>query len=302
MNLTHLRTFLHVAQSGGFSAAADTLDISKGMVSRHIGSLEASLQCQLFYRTTRSVTLTEAGKALLDKAQQIEDLANQAQATIYHLIQEASGTLKFTAPSALGRAVCKAVLGDYTNDYPQVNVVLNFSRQINDIEFGQFDVALRVYDEMPDNVIAKDFGYVKNILVASPKWLQENLIASVQDLAEVNAIHDSHREGWNTWQLATRTGEKASIKTQSRLVCSDYGDTQLMATLGLGVANLPRYVVEDDLAQGRLIHLFPEWHSGIHHLYLVYTRQRTYPQKVVSFIERIKQWRADHGEWFLQQL
>lgn len=299
MNLTHLRTFLHVAQLGGFSAAADSLDISKGMVSRHIRSLETALQCQLFYRTTRSVTLTEAGKVLLEKAQQIEALAHQAQANIHHLIQEASGNLKFTAPSALGRIICKEVLSDYTSDYPQVNIALNFSRQINDIEFGQFDIALRIYNEMPDNVVAKDFGVVKNILVASPKWLQENPIANVGDLAEVNAIHDSHREHWNNWQLHTQTGEKAHIQTQSHLACSDYSDTQLMAQLGLGVANLPRYVVEEDLKTGELVHLLPDWYSGIHHLYLVYTQQRTYPQKVTHFIQLIKQWRDNHCEWFL---
>lgn len=297
MNLMHLRTFLHVAQLGGFTAAADQLDISKGMVSRHIQSLEEALQCQLLYRTTRSVTLTETGKELFAKAQEIERLAKQAQVNIHDLVQESSGNVKLTAPSALGRAIASEIVQHYVAEYPDVTLSLCFSREIYDVEFGQFDIALRAYDHVPDNVIAKDFGYIKSVLVASPKWLSENPIHQVTDLGHVNVINDL-KDQWNTWHLQTATDETVSIRTQSHLICSDYGDALLMAKLGFGIANLPKYVVENALRTGELIQVLPDWYNTVHRLYLTYTKQRSYPKKVTFLIDLIMQWRASHPEWF----
>ncbi|WP_299143363.1 LysR family transcriptional regulator [uncultured Vibrio sp.] len=299
MNLMHLRTFLNVAQLGGFSAAAELLDISKGMVSRHIRSLEDSLQCQLFNRTTRSVTLTEPGFELLEKAQEIEKLANQAQLNIYGLVQEAFGKVKLTAPSALGRIICKEVIRGYVEEYPKVNLSLSFSRKINDVEFGQFDIAIRAYDSLPDNLVAKELGYVKNILVASPKWVQDNPVEDVADLRQYDAINDNNQTDWNVWNLQTKSGEKETIETLSKIACSDYSDSLLMTKLGLGVANLPRYVVEEDLKNGSLVHILPEWYSSIHRLYLAYTKLRSYPKKVTGLTHLILQWRETHPEWFL---
>ena len=299
MNLMHLRTFLNVAELGGFSAAAESLSISKGMVSRHIRSLEESLQCQLFNRTTRSVTLTEPGYELLEKAQKIETLASQAQLNIYDLIQEASGKVKFTAPAALGRIISKELIRDYVAEYPKVSLSLSFSRQINDVEFGQFDIAIRAYDHLPDNLVAKELGYVKNILVASPEWIQENPVNDVTDLRNYDAINDNHKTNWNVWNLQTLAGDSETVETQSKLACSDYSDSRLMAKLGLGLANLPRYVVEEDLKNGSLIHLLPEWYTSIHHLSLVYTKQRSYPVKITSLINLVMEWREAHPEWFI---
>lgn len=298
MNLMHLQSFLKVAQLGGFSAAANELDVSKGMISRHVCSLEASLQCKLFNRTTRSVTLTESGKELLEKALQIEFIANQAQQNIHDLTQETTGTLKFTAPGELGRIICKDVIPEFVTQYPKVNLSLNFSRQIKDVEFGEFDVALRADEQVPDNLVARDFGYTKNIIVASPQWVTDNPVSNVRDLQQVNCIQDSHRSGWNKWQLLSRAGEREHIQTHSNLACADYADTRLLATLGLGVANLPRYVVEEDLKQGRLIHLFPMWSSTVHRLHLIYAKQRYYPKKIRSFTDAILRWRTAHPHWF----
>lgn len=301
MNLTHLQSFLKVAQLGGFSAAAEVLDVSKGMVSRHIGSLEESLQCKLFNRTTRRVTLTEPGKELLEKALQIESIAGQAQQNIHNLTQETTGTLKFTAPGELGRVVCKEVIQDFMTQYPKVNLSLSFSRQIKDVEFGEFDVALRAYEQVPDNLVAKNFGYAKNIIVASPQWLENNPISNVNELQNVNCIQDNYRSHWNRWELVTKDGEKMFIQTNSNLACSDYIDTRLLATLGLGVANLPRYVVEDELRQKRLVQLFPSWYSNVHRLHLIYAKQRYYPKKIRGFIDLILQWREMHPHWFEEE-
>lgn len=297
MNLAHLKTFLEVARHGGFSAAADSLDISKGMASRHIRSLEESLQCQLFHRTTRIVTLTEAGEELLDKTLKIEELVQQAQLNIHNLVQEASGNVKLTAPTALGRIICMEVIQNYAMEYPKVKLSLEFNRQINDVEFGQFDIALRIYDQIPDNVVAKDFGYVKNILVASPQWLQATPLSHIEDLHKVDVVNDLNNE-WNTWELQTDTGAREVIPTHGNVACSDYSDTLLMTKMGFGLANLPRYVVEEDLKQGALIHVLPDWYSHKHRLYLAYTKQRSYPKKVTALINRIRHWRAAHPEWF----
>jgi len=245
------------------------------------------------------VTLTEPGYELLEKAQQIETLASQAQLNIYDLVQEASGKVKFTAPTALGRIISKELIRDYVAECPKVSLSLSFSRQINDVEFGQFDIAIRAYDHLPDNLVAKELGYVKNILVASPEWIQDNPVNNVADLRNYDAINDNHKTNWNAWNLQNRAGDNEIVETQSKLACSDYSDSRLMVKLGLGVANLPRYVVEEDLKNGSLIHLLPEWYTSIHRLSLVYAKQRSYPVKITSLINLVMEWRESHPEWFI---
>ncbi|EGU44025.1 LysR family transcriptional regulator [Vibrio splendidus] len=299
MNLTHLETFLKVAQLKNFSAAAEQLDVSKGLVSRHIKSLESDLTCTLFHRTTRSVTLTEAGRELLDTAQKIEELTLKASKSIQDLLAEDRGDIRFTAPSSLGSQLCTKMLPEYKKQYPNMKIKLELTTALKDVEFGEFDVALRAHEDLPENLIAKNLGAMKNILVASPDWLTQNVIKVPEDIQNVECIQNTLNPTWNNWSLFSNGRQDVLIRSQGKYSCSSYEGIKALATAHMGLANLPLPVVEELLDSGQLVRILPEWHSLQHHFYLVYAKQRFYPKKLRDFINTLLIWRDENSRWFV---
>ena len=299
MNLSHLETFLHVANTLSFSQAADKMAVSRGLVSRHIRALEGELQCVLFHRSTRSVALTEAGTALYDTASQIENLTLKAAKNIRDLSHEGKGCIHFTAPTTLGPVLSKSLLFDFISAHPTIKVALNFTAQIKDLEFGEFDVGLRAVITPPDNLVAKPLGQMKNILVSSPQWLSRHPITSPDDLSRVECLQSTLNPEWNDWALRSTKGERALVKTQGNLSSSDYNGMAALAESGLGVAYLPLPIVETLLAEKKLLRVLPDWFGSQHNFFMLYAFQRYYPTKLKSFITAIVTWREAHPHWFL---
>lgn len=301
MNLTHLDTFLKVAKLRSFSAAAEQLNVSKGLVSRHIKALETDLNTTLLHRTTRSVSVTEAGKTLLETVLQIEGLTFKARRSIESLQKEDFGHIRFTAPSSLYQKFCSSLIPAFNADYPNVDIHLEFSTSLMDIEFGEFDVALRAHDQLPSNVIAKPVGAMINILVASPKWAEKKPINSPYGLIDVDSLQNSLNSKWNQWALVSDDGNHAVIDTKGTISSSNYDALKALAIAGMGVANLPIPIVEDSLKTGELVRILPQWHTTPHRFYLVYARQKQYPKKLTDFINIVFEWRESNAHWFSKQ-
>lgn len=299
MKLTHVETFLKVAQLQSFSAAADALNVSKGLVSRHIKSLEAALQCSLLHRTTRCVTLTEAGNELFVAAVQIEALTHKASNNIKRILQDDHGVIRFTVPKSLGCQLCKKAIPDFVHLYPNVKIDLEMTNELKDIEFGEFDIALRTHDNLPNNVIARNLGSMKNILVASPEWVSRYQITTPNDLNHVECIQNSVNKSWNHWPLFSDDQTDKVISTNGNFTCSSYEGIRALALSGLGLANLPIPLVEEYIDEGQLVRVLPQWYSVQHHFHLVYAQQQCYSQKLKCFIKTLLCWRNDNKHWFL---
>lgn len=299
MKLTHVETFLKVAQLQSFSAAADALNVSKGLVSRHIKSLEAALQCSLLHRTTRCVTLTEAGHELFVAAVEIEVLTHKASNNIKRILQDDHGVIRFTVPKSLGCQLCKKAIPDFVHHYPNVKIDLEMTNELKDIEFGEFDIALRTHDNLPNNVIARNLGSMKNILVASPEWVSRYQITTPNDLNHAECIQNSVNKSWNHWPLFSDDQTDKVISTNGNLTCSSYEGIRSLALSGLGLANLPIPLVEEYLNEGQLVRVLPQWYSVQHHFHLVYAQQQCYSQKLKCFIETLLCWRNENEHWFL---
>ncbi|PAJ73837.1 LysR family transcriptional regulator [Pseudoalteromonas sp. NBT06-2] len=299
MNIAHVETFLKVAKLKSFSAAAESLGVSKGLVSRHIKALELQLECSLLHRTTRNVSLTEAGHELFETAQQIETLMLRVSKNIKELQQEDRGHIRFTAPTSLGDKLCIDMIAGYRSRYPNVKIELDFSTDIKDVEFGDFDVALRTNNHLPDNLISKDFGLMKNVLVASPDWLNDQSIVTPADLINIECIQNSFNSNWNQLILYSNEWQKVVIPTQGKISCSNYEVIVTLAVAGDGLASLPFPIVEDLLHGGQLVRVLPMWHSSPHHFYLLYAKQRFYPKKLRDFIDAVVLWRDKNSRFFV---
>lgn len=287
--MTYLQTFLAVAEENSFTKAAEVLDVSKGLVSRHVQRLEEVLSARLFHRTTRSITLTEVGEELYSKAKQIQLLATEAELRVKDMTQEIAGDLKVTAPIELGRALCRHVIPLFRKQYPQVNLILDFSPMKKKVEFGDFDVAFRAYDELPDDVIAKDFGFIRNVLVCSESYARRNRVVAVEDIHQCNFILNSQNERWNQLELIS-SQQAFNIEVTGTLRTNTYSSILELTKQGVGIGSLPFYQVEELIESGELRHVLPEWSVKTHKLSLIYAQRRVTPKKLVTFNLAVTNW------------
>ena len=289
MNLTYLQTFLVVAEEGSFTKAAEVLDVSKGLVSRHVSNLEQTLNTKLFHRTTRRITLSEVGDELFTKAKQIQLLAAEAEIRVKDITQEFSGDLKVTAPFEFGKALCHHVIPDFTRQHPQINLILDFGPLKREIASGDFDIAFRAYETLPDDVVGKELGFIRNVLVCSKNFAEQNNVLSIKDLHHCSFILNGQNARWNQLVLVNADKEY-QIEVSGSVVSNTYSSILSLAKQDLGIACLPYYQVEEEIESGELIHLLPDWAVKTHKLSLLYAQRKITPRKLITFNQAVFKW------------
>lgn len=287
--MTYLQTFLAVAEENSFTKAAESLDVSKGLVSRHIQRLEEALNAKLLHRTTRLISLTEVGEELYLKAQQIQLLATEAEIRIKDVTEQITGDLKITAPFEFGRALCRNVIPYFLKEYPDVNLILDFGPTKKRVETGDFDIAFRAYEELPNDAVGKELGFIRNVLVCSHEYPQLNQIKTIKDLHQHAFILNGQDERWNQLELIG-SSSNYNIEVKGSLCSNTYSSILELVMQGLGIASLPYYQVEEEINKGNLIHILPEMAVKVHKISIVYAQRRVTPRKLVTFNLAVREW------------
>lgn len=299
MDITHLASFYEVVQRGSFSAAADALGVSKGMLSRHVSALESALNAQLLQRTTRRLSLTEAGRVLHQQAGEIFALAREAEEGIRALTEEDSGRLRFTCPVSTGERMVSELLARFAELCPGVQVELNFTNAMIDMSQGENDIALRAMELIPDNLVALPLGRLKDVVVASPALLaREGIPATPYELGGRSCLLQGHNPDWEQWHF--RQGEEeAHILVQGRVRANHYSTLLQLARAGMGFAKCPLMLVEASLARGELVAVLTEWQTGLHPIHVLHAQQRRVPRKIRLFKQVLAQWFAERPHYLL---
>lgn len=299
MDITHLASFYEVVQRGSFSAAADALGVSKGMLSRHVSALESALNAQLLQRTTRRLSLTEAGRVLHQQAGEIFALAREAEEGIRALTEEDSGRLRFTCPVSTGDRMVSELLARFAELCPGVQVELNFTNAMIDMSQGENDIALRAMELIPDNLVALPLGRLKDVVVASPALLaREGIPATPYELGGRSCLLQGHNLDWEQWHF--RQGEEeAHILVQGRVRANHYSTLLQLARAGMGFAKCPLMLVEASLARGELVAVLTEWQTGLHPIHVLHAQQRRVPRKIRLFKQVLAQWFAERPHYLL---
>ncbi|BBQ24538.1 LysR family transcriptional regulator [Aeromonas sp. WP2-W18-CRE-05] len=299
MDITHLASFYEVVQRGSFSAAADALGVSKGMLSRHVSALESALNAQLLQRTTRRLSLTEAGRVLHQQAGEIFALAREAEEGIRALTEEDSGRLRFTCPVSTGDRMVSELLARFAELCPGVQVELNFTNAMIDMSQGENDIALRAMELIPDNLVALSLGRLKDVVVASPALLaREGIPATPYELGGRSCLLQGHNPDWEQWHF--RQGEEeAHILVQGRVRANHYSTLLQLARAGMGFAKCPLMLVEASLARGELVAVLTEWQTGLHPIHVLHAQQRRVPRKIRLFKQVLAQWFAERPHYLL---
>ncbi|WP_324030990.1 LysR family transcriptional regulator [Aeromonas caviae] len=299
MDITHLASFYEVVQRGSFSAAADALGVSKGMLSRHVSALESALNAQLLQRTTRRLSLTEAGRVLHQQAGEIFALAREAEEGIRALTEEDSGRLRFTCPVSTGDRMVSELLARFVELCPGVQVELNFTNAMINMSQGENDIALRAMELIPDNLVALPLGRLKDVVVASPALLaREGIPATPYELGGRSCLLQGHNPDWEQWHF--RQGEEeAHILVQGRVRANHYSTLLQLARAGMGFAKCPLMLVEASLARGELVAVLTEWQTGLHPIHVLHAQQRRVPRKIRLFKQVLAQWFAERPHYLL---
>jgi DNA-binding transcriptional LysR family regulator len=251
LRLAEMRTFERVATHESLAAAARELGLSPSAVSKQIRSLEERLDVRLLHRTTRRVTLTQAGRAYYERAQKILAEVEELEHTVRGLHAEPRGTLRVSAPQDFGRLyLCEAV-GCFAAEHPHLRIEFEMTdRKVDVVEEG-FDVAVRVARQASSTLLMKRLGTCPRVLCASPEYLATyGAPAAPSALASHNCIEYVYAES-NAWRF--RNGERTQMVTATgRLRANSGWALRSLALAGQGIALLPRFLVHDDLAEGRL--------------------------------------------------
>ncbi|MBR0840826.1 LysR family transcriptional regulator [Bradyrhizobium liaoningense] len=285
-SLVSMRVFCLVAELKSFAAAAQRLRISPAMASKHVMQLEKRLGTRLLNRTSRRVSLSESGTLYFEQARQMLDSLDEVEAAVSKATVVPRGTLRLTAPVWMANSIFAGVLADYQARYPEVRLDVDLSgRLVNLVEEG-FDLALRATGAPDEALIARSITNVPFYLVAAPAFLKRaGRPATFADLSGQALLHYALYPG----ESFSFTGEHGPETVKLNPVLRSGNETLLhMAALeGMGLAFLPKWLVAEDIAAGRLEHLMPGQVIFEGKLFAVYPSRKYLSAKVRTFIDFI---------------
>lgn len=285
MDLNHVVAFVRVVESGSFTAAAKTLGLPKSSVSRSIAQLEQDLGVRLLHRTTRKLHLTDAGVAFHNRvARALLDI-DEATSAASDLQRELRGPIRLTAPVDLGVWAIAGTVARFVRKYPHVRIEVRLSGRIVDLIGESFDLAVRAGPIRDESLIARRVGSVELGLYASRKYIaRHGKPKTISDVASHDCIVLMTEGGPMPWTLTSdATKEEIVIEPRGAISSDDISFLKKSALAGGGVALLPLFLTEREVASGKLVRLLPEWRLSSSALHIVYPTARYVPQRVVVF-------------------
>lgn len=284
--LTSARVFVTVAERGSLTQAADQLEMSTAMVSRYLVALEDWLGARLLHRTTRRVTLTDAGQLALPSCRRLLDTAEDVKLIAGNLSQEPRGRLRITSALSFAEAQLAPALVEFQQRYPQVKIALSTTDQGVNLVAEQIDLAVRISNTLEPTLIARPLAICRSVLCASPRYLKENGTPQrAEDLKQHRCLVHS---------LVSATQFRFKVGTEIVEPAVDVGfSTNETAILrravlaGGGIGILPTYYVSEELHRGELVGLLPE-HAldtmGVHAVFLSRQHQPLALRLLVDFL------------------
>lgn len=248
LDIEDIRTFVEVADTGGISAAARRLGVSKSIVSRRLLRLEAALGAQLVARTTRGAALTDAGVTFRDHAAKVSAEIELAREAVFPA-GELRGRLRVAVPLTFGPTHFAPVIAEMARRHPSLHIHASYSDRFVDLITEGFDCAIRVGYLQDSNLIARRVGPIYGRLVASPDYIEAH--GAPERLEEI-ATHEAVMQGTETWQLMD--GDKiVSVQPQGRFKADNATALAAAAAAGLGIAWLPDCITYDYVSSGALV-------------------------------------------------
>lgn len=283
--LRSMQVFRAVVDAGAFSAAARRLHLSNAAVSKHVASLEAALGARLLQRTTRRLSLTNAGEVYYQRAIRLLDELEQLEADVREEGQTPRGRLRVAAPMSYGLAVIAEQLPAFMARHPEVEVDLSLTDRMVDLVEEGVDVAIRVAHTLPDSsLVATRLGPFSRVVVGAPAYFETHGAPEhPRDLAVHTCLRYSRLSDPDVWRFAGPEGP-VHVTVAGRLRTDNSLAMRAALRAGAGLALIPACAVAEDLASGALRTCLPGWAPEPRSVFALYPTTRQLSPKVRAFV------------------
>ncbi|RWY84456.1 LysR family transcriptional regulator [Rhizobium leguminosarum] len=295
--LTSLTVFGRVVECGGFSAAARRLNMSVTMVGNHVQSLEDRLGVRLLNRTTRKVSLTETGKYYYERSLQILAELEEADRTAGALSTTPRGTLKVYTSSAIVRFLLP-VVSEFMELYPSISLDFSVGERMVDMIEDGYDLVMRTVPPPDSSLVARKLTPWRHMLVCSPAYFESHPMPKTPaEVADHNCLQYAYYPYGDEWRFEDGDGNKESVKISGNVVSNSAEMLRFLTLTGRGIFLAPSFVVFDDIAEGRLVKIMPDYRPIEFNINAVYPNRSHLPTKVRLFIDLLAERFAEHRKW-----
>ena len=286
-DLNDLIVFTTVVEKGSFTKAAESLDTPKSNISRKITRLEKHLGVRLLERSTRTLHLTEIGQRYYQYCQRIKEELVAADSAVESMLAKPIGRLRICASVGVSQALLAEHLATYCKRYPEVELDLTLTnRRVDLIEEG-YDLAIRVGQLEDSNLIAKKLCSIHLRLYAAPSFAHKSL-QQPEQLVDFPLMLMSAKEHRPTWHLHSEH-RSCELPFSPSARCDDFMTLKQLAIQALGITELPIYMANNEIANGQLVNILPDWQFTPVDLYALYPSHRGATPKVSALLEHLTQ-------------
>ena len=283
--LNGVAVFVGVINAGSFTAAAQALGYSTSYVSKEITRLEKRLGSRLLNRTTRTISLTDAGRAYFERCSQIVIDAENAERSIGQLQDNPKGLLRVNAPVSFGSIYLLDHLSEFLKRFPEITLEVEFNDRMIDVVAEGYDVVIRAGQIQDSNLVARKFTTSKSIVVASPEYFKNNgRPETVSELEHHACLAYSLIPNPTLWEFI-KDGHRTVVKVTPRLMCNNAAVEVAMAVNGIGIGRIPLFCCEQEIAEGTLEMILDDYEQPEIGVYAVYPHRQYLTAKVRAFVD-----------------
>ena len=284
-----MEAFVRVVDAGSFSTAARQWGRSKAVVSKYITSLESHLGVQLIQRTTRSLSLTEAGRAYRARCTDVLGEIQALEASLREAVAAPRGPLRITAPPGFASHYLDVMTKDFLARFPEVTLDLDLTHRMVDLVEENIDLAIRVTDPRDSSLVARRIAPAPIIAVAAPSYLRRRgTPQNPADLRDHDCLVDTNFREQQRWRFRTRDKSKTeTVTVHGPLRVNNPDAVRDMAEAGLGIALVPKFVASQSLRAGTLREVLKGRVAFDWSILAVYPRRRYLPLRVRAYVDHL---------------
>jgi DNA-binding transcriptional LysR family regulator len=281
-----MQAFVAVIDKGNFVSAAEMLDTSTAAISRQISGLESHLGARLMHRTTRRLSLTDAGQEFYSRSQAILNDVAEAEAVVGEQVLQPKGTLRISAPLSYGIHRLGPLLTGFRQRYPELQLDIDLSDRVVDLANEGIDVALRISRSLTSQLIARKLHDIPMVVCASPTYLkQHGTPQTPEDLTQHEILNYSYLSTGDNWSFTHKNGDEMNIRVHPKVHATNGDILKMLALTNGGIICQPDFILKNELENETLVPLLQDWLMESFSLYAIYLSRKHLSAKVRAFID-----------------
>jgi DNA-binding transcriptional LysR family regulator len=294
--LTNIQVFCRIVELGTFAAVAREMNLSAMMISKYMAQLEESLGVTLLNRTTRQLSMTEAGKIYYYRSKQLLDDFSELEEYTSQMGRQVKGTLKISAPIDFGGIYMVDAIDAYQRAYPDVNVLMTLHNNRVNLSEGSFDLSILVTDTLDQGVVARKIAQTRLCTYASPAYIAEyGEPQTIDALNSHRCLHYTDTPHKDYWTF-NDAGEEVRIKPNWHFASNNGRALCQAAALGMGITQAPELSVMNYLEEGKLIEILTDFRIPSLEIYATYLQRRFLPAKLATFVNFLVKYFAENNK------